>query len=215
MTSPRTTTSTDYTVSYFALRRTVGWFGILLPIVVFLVGLALPPHQFLSSISAYYYIPFAGSIFVGVLWAIGVFLWFYDYEHVDNILTSIAGTFAFGIATFPTPREGAPTGAHAIVGGIHFVCAAAFFVTLALISLRLFTRGPVSGRPRKKARNIVYIVCGVIMLVALLSAGITRLLLGGELFAQLHVLFYCEVAASWAFGASWLIKGQMLIRDLD
>lgn len=114
-----------YVLSYAGLRKAVGYFGLLLPIVVFVVGIALPPHEFLGSISAYYYVPFAGNIFVGALWTIGVFLWFYNYRQPDNILTSAAGTFAIGVATFPTAKQGMPRSLFS-TATIHLVCAALF-----------------------------------------------------------------------------------------
>jgi uncharacterized membrane protein len=201
-----------YVLSYAGLRKAVGYFGLLLPVVVFVVGIALPPHRFLGSISAYYYVPFVGNIFVGALWVIGVFLWFYDYEQVDNVLTSAAGTFAIGVATFPTSKEGIPRTLFS-VATVHLVCAALFFVILAVLSLFYFTRGDATDRPRKQARNHVYVACGVIIVVALIVAAVAPLVLGGGLYNQWHVLFFCETAASWAFGISWLVKGQALLPD--
>ncbi|MCU1648935.1 MAG: hypothetical protein JWQ60_84 [Pseudonocardia sp.] len=202
-----------YVLSYAGLRKAVGYFGLLLPIVVFVVGIALPPHEFLGSISAYYYVPFAGNIFVGALWTIGVFLWFYNYRQPDNILTSAAGTFAIGVATFPTAKQGMPRSLFS-TATIHLVCAALFFSILAILSLFYFTRGTTAGRPRKKSRNRVYVACGLVIVVALIVAGLGPLVLGSDLYNQRHVLFYCETAASWAFGISWLVKGQALFPDV-
>ena len=202
-----------YVLSYAGLRRAVGYFGLALPIVVVAVGIALPPHEFLSSISAYYYVPFAGSIFVGALWVIGMFLWFYDYRQADNYLTSASGTFAIGVAVFPTAPRDIPRAVFSIAT-IHLICASLFFAILAIISLFFFTRGDATGRPRKKTRNRIYIASGLIIVLALIVAGLGPFVLGRELYSQLHTLFFCETVACWAFGISWLVKGEALFGDL-
>jgi hypothetical protein len=202
-----------YVLSYAALRKTVGYFGLLLPVVVLAIGIALPPHRLLGSISAYYYVPYAGAVFVGVLWAIGVFLWFYDYRQADNVLTSAAGTCAMGVAIFPTAKEGIPRTLFSSAT-VHLVCAAAFFGVLAVLSIFYFTRGDTTGRARKKIRNRVYVACGVVIAGALIVAAIAPLVMGRDLYNHRHVLFFCETAASWAFGVSWLVKGQALLPDL-
>ncbi|MDQ2708783.1 MAG: DUF998 domain-containing protein [Actinomycetota bacterium] len=202
-----------YVLSYFDLRRAVGYFGLALPIAVFVVGIALPPHAFLGSISAYYYVPFAGDIFGGLLWTIGVFLWFYDYERADNVLTSAAGTFAIGVALFPTTKQDLPRTLFSSAT-IHQVCAGLFFAILAILSLFYFTRGDTTDRPRKKTRNRIFIVSGLVIVLALLVAGLGPFILGRDTYTRLHVLFFCETVAIWAFGISWLVKGQRLFADL-
>jgi hypothetical protein len=202
----------DLALSYLALRRAVGYFGLALPVAVFAVGIALPPHEFLGSISAYYYVPFAGDIFVGILWVIGVFLWFYDYREPDKWITSASGTFAVGIALFPTTKEDLPRTFFS-VATIHVACAVAFFATLATLSLFYFTRGDTTGRPQKKARNRVFVGAGVVIVCALIVAGLGPLILGRAGSSRLHLLFFCETAACWAFGISWLVKGQRLWAD--
>lgn len=199
-------------LSYLALRRAVGYFGLVLPVAVFAVGIALPPHRFLGSISAYYYVPFAGDVFVGILWVIGIFLWFYDYRDPDKWLTSASGTFAIGIALFPTTKEDLPRTLIS-VATVHVVCAVSFFATLAALSLFYFTRGDASGRPRKQTRNRVYRVAALVIVAALVVAGLGPVVLGREASSRLHLLFFCETAACWAFGASWLVKGKRLWAD--
>ena len=89
-------------VSYMVLRRTVGWIGTLLPIVLPL-GNALIFHASRPySMSGYYYTGMR-NIFVGALCALGVFLVAYNgYDDVDRWITNIAGASAIGVALFPT-----------------------------------------------------------------------------------------------------------------
>lgn len=202
----------DLVLSYLALRRAVGYFGLALPVAVLTVGIALPPHEFLGSISAYYYVPFAGDVFIGILWVIGVFLWFYDYRDPDKWLTSASGVFAIGVALFPTTKEGLPR-TFLSVATIHSACAVAFFATLAALSLFYFTRGDTAGRPQKRARNRVFVGAGVVIVCALAIAGLGPFVLGRAAVNRLHLLFFCETVACWAFGTSWLVKGQRLWAD--
>jgi len=202
----------DLVLSYLALRRAVGYFGLVLPVAVLAVGIALPPHAFLGSISAYYYVPFAGDVFVGILWVIGIFLWFYDYRDPDKWLTRAAGTFAIGLALFPTSKADLPRTFFS-VATIHVVCAVSFFATLAALSLFYFTRGDATGRPRKQARNRVYRTAGIVIVGALLLAAAGPLVLGRDTSSRVHLLFFCETLACWAFGVSWLVKGQRLWAD--
>lgn len=64
---------------------------------------------FRHSISHYYYAPFWGGPFVGTLIFIGTYMWVYqgeDKNGAESRLSSLAGTFAFGVALFPTSGYG-------------------------------------------------------------------------------------------------------------
>lgn len=130
--------------SYLALRRTVGWIGILLPFVLmggshFLFGEEVP----LFDISMYYYSGMR-DVFVGAMCAVGLFLLFYrGYDRWDNLAADVAGICAFVIAWFPATK----TGPQDWAGQIHFGAAGVFFAVLALFSLFLFTRGKRSHAP--------------------------------------------------------------------
>ncbi len=129
----------DYIISYVILRRCVGYIAICLPFVLAL-GAQLHGEQGLRlSISADYYSPL-GDVFVGALAAIGVFLLSYrGPERTDDIAGDFACIFVIGVALFPTTPEFNPSSLSRVVGGVHLVCAAAFFITLAYFSLCLFT----------------------------------------------------------------------------
>ncbi|WP_018331130.1 hypothetical protein [Actinomycetospora chiangmaiensis] len=201
--------------SYLRLRRFIGWVAVLLPVVVGVGAAVLPPHEFLSSISASYYVPVVGNVFVGAMCAFGVFLWLYNYDagsRVDDVAGWIAGTFAIGVGIFPTSPEDVP---HAVVSlaTAHAVCATAFFLVLAWFSLVLFRRTGPRPTARKELRNRVYLGCGIAILAALVAAGFLPLLLGAIAYHDAHVLFFCETVAVEAFGFSWLVKGETLLRD--
>jgi hypothetical protein len=141
-------------VSYMFLRQTVGWIGTLLPIVL-LVGNAISsttPRPY--SISGYYYTDMR-NIFVGALWALGVFLVAYaGYDDVDRWITNIAGLGAIGVALCPTKPTVCTAGvgvcpassvthlstSQQVVGDIHVVFAAVTLIALGLMALR-FAKG--------------------------------------------------------------------------
>lgn len=88
----------------------VGLVALGLPLVLW-IGAHNPVLEtcFRHSISHYYYAPFWGGPFVGALVFIGTYMWVYqgeDRNGAESRLASIAGTFAFGVALFPTSGYG-------------------------------------------------------------------------------------------------------------
>jgi hypothetical protein len=213
----------DMVVSFLIIRRAVGILGIALPIVVAL-GIRLidccPPIR--ESISSYYY-TVMGNYFTGTLCAVALFLFTYrGTDYVDQLVTNIASVFALGTALFPTNSDHLCNNCNnlwkddsSFSNTAHYLFAAAFFVTLAGISLFLFPKldPGKSFTPQKRQRNVLYRAFGVIMLVVL------ALILSMQLDAVSKVLkpykaeFWFEAIALWAFGFSWLIKGQTLLKD--
>jgi hypothetical protein len=85
---------THLTRSYLSLRKTVGWIGILLPLVL-MIGAYLFINEpiALKNISLYYHTGMR-DVFVGVLCAIALFLFFYKgYDRLDNLAANLAGLF--------------------------------------------------------------------------------------------------------------------------
>jgi len=197
------------TYSYMALRKAVGWIGILLPFVLVLGTFLLFGYtNILRNISLYYHTEMR-DVFVGSLCAISLFLFFYKgYGKLDNLAASLAGFFALGIAFFPTVKEG-PYNWQAYV---HLFCAGFFFLILALISLLLFTKKEPHPSGEKLKRNNIYITCGSIMVVS--TAGILIFLgLFAKSYPQSSFVFWAETIALIAFGISWLTKGGTLFPD--
>jgi len=89
-------------INYMHLRKTVGWVGTLLPVILLVatpMALAIensPCAVLPGSVSGYYYSP-GRNIFVGVQCAIGLFLIAYvGYDLGDRLVTDAAGVFAVG-----------------------------------------------------------------------------------------------------------------------
>jgi hypothetical protein len=209
-------------ISYMTLRKVVGWLGILLPVAL---GVSLSFFKNCSSIqnsiSDYYYTRI-GGLFTGVLCAVALFLFSYNgYEKKDGIASRIAALFALGVAFFPTSPDQTAVlcsifnvKGDSTVNMIHFTSATIFFLTLAYMSFFLFTKS--SGHPTKakRARNKVYKTCGVVI-----AASIVMILLYfkipwlNEKLVNYKPVFVFETIALWAFGLSWLTKGEFLLKD--
>ncbi len=146
-------------ISYMFLRKTVGWIGSLLPIVLIVGNMTFVMSSRPYSMSGYYYTGMR-NIFVGALCALGVFLVAYaGYDEVDRWITNIAGFCAIGVAFFPTKPSVCP--AHAAtcpapsvthlsasqqtVGDFHLVFAAVTFVALGLMALRFAKSATTPG----------------------------------------------------------------------
>ena len=202
-------------LSYLGLRKAVGIIGISLPFVLVLGGVLLGGSGIQNSISAYYYTAMR-DVFVGSLCAIAVFLISYrGYDRKDDLAGDLASICALGIALFPTHFE-APLSSNAkIIGTLHLVFGAMFFLTLAYFSLALFRKTDPAKVPtrRKLQRNVVYTVCGYTILACIALIVLFSLLPGDTSLEWLKPVFWLESVAVVAFGVSWLTKGEAILGD--
>ena len=202
-------------LSYLELRKSIGTIGILLPWVVSIGKIILQSPGILGSISAYYY-SVMGNVFVGSLCAIGVFLWSYKgYDRRDAIAGNIAALFSIGVALFPTPPESGATTVQIMIGDIHTIAALGFFLTLAFFALALFrkTHSTVPPTRMKIIRNIVYTICGYTILLAVAAIAALQLLPADAPIFALSPVFWLESIAIIAFGFSWFVKGEAILKD--
>lgn len=200
-----------HTYSYLALRKAVGWIGILLPFVLLLGNTILfggNPNQ--PSVSLYYYTPMR-DVLVGGLCAVALFLFFYSgYDTWDNTTASLTGFFALLVAFFPASE----TGSGGIANTVHVISAALFLGSLAFFSLFLFTKDDGNPTPEKLKRNSIYIACGSVMSVSLLALLI-YFIIKREDHTSTPFIFWAETVALVAFGISWLTKGGTLYPDRE
>lgn len=94
-------------------------------------------------------------------------------------------------------------------GPIHFGCAGAFFLFLAINSIFLFTLSDkkVVG-DAKRTRNIVYIVCGVVILACLATLLVLDLV-ANDFFGTSSIALVFEAIMLLAFGFAWLVKSEI------
>ncbi len=213
-------------LSYFTMRETIGWAGLLLPLLLVVIAWfhdSAPDYFYQPSISDYYY-TVSGILFIALITLIGAFLISYrgyDKEQgeliSDNAITWIAGILILIVATVPTPFEMIDTYRptpiahnHPIWGGLHFVSAVGFFLAMSFLSISKFTKGTAPFSTDKKMRNKIYRTCGWGMLITLGAGGI-MILLGLRNHFE-HIIFWLEVILMILFAVSWLVKGKGLVR---
>lgn len=188
-------------INTIRLRATIGWLGMLLPwIVVLLVGY-IP-----KSISATWYTN-ACTVFMIVLGSASFLLISYKgYSLIDDILLTCSGIAGLGICLFPCAiRESEQRVGTFLIDKwmsdtIHCIFAVVFFCLLAYNSLFLFTKSAGEVTKRKKARNVIFRVCGVGMLASFL------ILLIPGVPCKIWVV---ETFALFFFGVSFLTKANI------
>jgi hypothetical protein len=201
-------------LSQQAHRRLIGVLGLLLPVLLYAVaGLrptdGLPRWRLLPSVSAYYYTGAVG-IFVGVLFALSLFLFTYQgYKGVlaDRLVGWLGGTAALGVALFPTAAPDGlpePTWWTPRLRVVHYLSAVLLFVAFILFAMWLFRKSNVpKGRdrpPDKRRRDAVCLLCGLTMIGCVLWAA-------SSLRTEAPI-FLPEALAIVAFAISWLVKGE-------
>jgi hypothetical protein len=165
----------ELVISYLTLRTMVGLLALGFPFAVVcgnwlffghhVAACLWPSNALPGSLSGYYYTHMR-NVFVGVLWAVGLFLLAYRGRNkLDNRVTNIAGLAAICISCFPTspPSRGqlqffnanacgsvTPVGYtsslryQALFGQLHLVFVVILFAMVTVMSL-LFTEPPGSN----------------------------------------------------------------------
>ena len=219
----------ELALSQLALRKGLGLLGLALPLVFLGMSAVSPGLPLQRSLSAYYYVPHLRDLLVGVLWAIGAFLVFYrGYKTVpkafqklpawlnrhltDTKLTTIAGIGALATAILPT-CEFQDHCDGKFIAGLHLAGSVTFLGTLAVLSIWAFTESNTAREnwdAAKRWSNRVYTTCGWTILAALAAAGLVLGFHIKSLGPFTQPVFWLESLAIWAFGISWLVKGETI-----
>ncbi|WP_304224611.1 hypothetical protein [Gracilinema caldarium] len=208
-----------------------------LPLALITGGFLQPGGGIQGSISAYYHTNMR-DLFVGILFMVGLFLISYHgYDKEDNLVTNFSGLFAIGVALFPTivPKTTSAAISHAggspadvsesallgvfqlepeLSGTLHLLWALLFFILLAYNAYFLFTKtGDKKPGPQKLKRNIMYRICGILIVASLLGIVFYLTFLQKTVLRLYAPVLILETIALWAFGFSWLVKGETIFRD--
>ncbi len=223
MASPRLISLEEHIITtYGALRRGIGFLAIALPIVLATWGIARYGLSLQDSISAYYhaFVPTAQppglfdvagngvmrNWFVGILWAIGVFLVLYrGYGRRENMALNIAGVLLIMVAMFPM---GWTCGATCPKVSVHGVTAILFFLAIGYVCI--FRSGDklplIKDEAVRKTYQRWYRIIGYVMWVFPVVVALLE-------FFKLHpfgsrTVLFIEVAGIWTFAAYWLLKSR-------
>ncbi|MFI5134188.1 MAG: DUF998 domain-containing protein [Chitinophagales bacterium] len=196
-------------ISYQILRVLIGATGVLLPLLV-VIGKLISEKtlQLEFSISDYYNNGAAGDILVGVLFVLGFFLMTYKGpKPVDNLISTIGGIAALGVALFPTTFCDKTK---CWVYYMHFSFAFILFTVFILFSVWLFrkTNPDKKMTKEKRRRNKFYLACGIIMILCIAAIAVSLLFLDGSVTEKYHLVYWFESLALVSFGISWITKSE-------
>ena len=201
------------TIHYLALRRLIGIFALSHPIVLYVGGKLLFSLDMQDSMSHYYHTGMR-DVFVGLDVTTGVFLLCYrGYSRQDQIAALLAGACAIIVALFPTAAAGDTSVLATIFSITHSLAAVVFLLALAYFCLILFVKSAPGEviTVEKRLRNIFYRICGfVILSVIAIFAAYAFMPWMQSTFKETPFVFWMEFIAFWAFGLSWLVKGNVL-----
>ncbi len=192
--------------SYFDLRLTMGLLGFLLPLSLLAIAQELRPSM------SDYYASDARDVFVGILFAIAGFLGAYrGYQRVDDLAGKLAGVCAVVVAVCPS------TSTNVTHRYVHVSAAGLLFLTFAFFCVFLFTKRdpkvpatvPVTGK--KRWRNLVYRVCGGVIVAGLLA--IFCFSEPTQPKRDTYFILVVEWIMLWAFALAWVVKGNALLKD--
>lgn len=204
-------------LSYEILRNGIGVLGLVFPIVM-LVGGGL--YEVQNSLSAYYHFSRiepaqygAGTMrdaFVGILCAIGAFLFFYrGHSLQEDLALNGAGISAVLVALMPMDWPVTVNSTTSVAGTIHWVSATVFFTMIGYVCIfrardtLLLMR---NGR-RRRAFKRTYFALGSLMLATPAAVAVSLRQSG---YATLLV----EIGGIIVFSSFWLIKGYEIRSSL-
>lgn len=208
--------------TYLHLRRGMGILAFLFPFLLWLGAFLYDNTGLQGSLSAYYFTS-VRNIFVGVLCAIGLFLYLYkgDYfgsktrnDKLKNSILNLAGICAIGIALFPADIV---LGSYlkpqvTFVGIVHIICAIIFFLAIAAVCVFLSAPDAQSNlsERQKKRYVIIYKSCGFIMTICVILAVAVMLAPDSfkQAFYQIRIIFIIEIVSILAFSGYWIAKSN-------
>ncbi len=219
--------SEQYKKTVLTLRRAIGILGILLPTIVAVGAVTLGDCTSIQKSISVYYNTVMRNVLISILSALAFFMFAYrGYDYKDRIVGILTFIFALGIAFFPPAGEMIINCDYIIpqlqrpgwVRFVHLASAMLFFITLSVNSFFLFTRTDsknVIFTPEKKKRNILYRTCGLVIFGSLILITVWMWFFENKYpeLEKYHPVFWLETLALAAFGISWLVKGEVALKD--
>ena len=194
--------------TYITLRYGMAIIAFALPVLLLALGYYYK-ISLQDSMSAYYFAlspDDAGknaypmrTWFVGILFAIGAFLYLYKgFSNKENWALNIAGICALGVAIFPTQSK----------FGIHGIFAIVLFLCIAFVAIWCTqeTLEYLASKEQQKRFKRVYNTLGLLMVASPASAAVLTLMFNNPS----SYTFFVEAAGVLAFAAFWWTKSREL-----
>jgi hypothetical protein len=190
--------------TYFSTRIGIAIVSILFPLILWLVGLKLGV-ELQASISSYYHTPMR-NVFVGILFAVGAFLYLYKgYSTKEDIALDLAGIFAVCIALLPTLALTELKCDTFTAPILHGIFANLFFISIAYVCICGASKSLEKStipESRKDFYRKIYWILGISMIVLPLGSALWLYFISetGTL------IFWVEALGVWVFGIYWIVK---------
>lgn len=193
--------------TYTTLRIGIIVLAIALPFLLWIGGAIRFNLPLKESLSAYYHTDMR-DVFVGVLFAVGTFLYLYKgFTRLENGALNLAGIFLVGVALFP--KGGITFGPFTL----HGTLAVLFFLSIAYVcifraadTLSLIEDPVQVSRYRKTYKSL-----GAAMIVAPLAAVLlTEIWQWGQ--EGKVTVFVVESAGVFTFATYWIVKSREIAR---
>ena len=187
-----------------------------------LIGIGTNLPYWYDSISATYYAN-DKIIMIGLLYAISIFFTAYKgYDWRDRTCSIIQAISSFMIVCFPCSSSGAPQNVglfllpRPISNTIHCIGASVLFITFAFNVLFLFRLCGPEPTEKKKLRNKIYLVCGIIISVFMVMQALYSVTPLFDFVPDWFPLTWCnEFVMLEAFGFAYLVKSEAISKLND
>ncbi|MFK7767914.1 MAG: hypothetical protein AB8B55_11885 [Mariniblastus sp.] len=207
-------------LSYLWIRRAVGSLGLALPIILGPGGWLFLGVEIQENMSSYYHTPMR-DIFVGVMCAIGLFLFCYvGTTQFENWTGNLGCVAAIGVALFPIDAGADPLFQATFIGYLHTLFGGLFFLTLALFSIYHFPHSePEDDSDQWNwGRNEIFRTSGATLLLSVAAMVFFLFVLDRptrDRLSEWDFIFWGEWIAVWAFAIAWLVKGRTVLLLLE
>lgn len=134
---------------------------------------------------------------IGFLFAIAAFLLVYNgFSRRDMVMSKLASVAALAVAMFPCQGDNHIE----FVPYVHGISAATMFLILVYFCYSFYQRARQKGHTQVKVRGIVYAVCGILIVLSILTLAFDYLSDGMLRSKVPRLTFYGEWTGLVAFG---------------
>lgn len=206
----QTRLSSHIALTYIHLRRGMAALALSLAPMLAIGGYVLFGTPLLPSMSAYYDSGMR-DVFVGVLCAVGAFLFLYKgYTRRENLALNVAGVCAPLAALFPM----SPAGDCAVEGAgfsWHGLFAVTFFLAIGYVCVFLYKDSATDAMSpaRQRLYHRVAKTCGWVMIACVAAALLYNFFVPAAVKAAwcaVAIVFWLEALAVTAFSVHWIFK---------